>query len=124
MTFASPLATPVTLLHSDGASVAARVRLDHGDPAFTGHYPGFPVLPGVLAVEYAGAALRAARPEGAWELRGIGNARFRRPIRPGDVLTIDLDLTEAGDGLAVRAKLATEDGPAADLRLDYADGRA
>ncbi|MCA2215091.1 3-hydroxyacyl-ACP dehydratase FabZ family protein [Jidongwangia harbinensis] len=124
MTFASPLATGVTLLHQDRSSAVARVRLDPGDPAFTGHYPGFPVLPGVLALEYAGAALRAARPDRAWELREIANARFRRPIRPGDVLTISLSLADAGDRMAVQAQLSTEHGPAADLRLEYADGLA
>jgi 3-hydroxyacyl-[acyl-carrier-protein] dehydratase len=124
MAFASPLTTPVTLLRQDSASAVARVRLAPDDPAFAGHYPGFPVLPGVLALEYAGAALRAARPDRAWELREIANARFRRPIRPGDVLTISLSLTDAGDGLAVQAKLSTDDGPAADLRLEYADGLA
>jgi 3-hydroxyacyl-[acyl-carrier-protein] dehydratase len=123
----SPVTVPVTLIRADAGSAVGQVLLAVDDPAFAGHYPGFPVLPGVFGLEYVGQTLQAAVPDRPVVLREIVSAKFRRPIRPGDTLTVELTITahsvaatgEESD-LAVRARLSTEGGAAADLRLIYA----
>ena len=72
---------------------------DH--PAFAGHFPGQPIVPGVLlldaAVHAAQLALRAAGPaDAAAPACEIGSAKFLRPVGPGETLTMSLDTTATG----------------------------
>lgn len=69
------------------------------EPFFQGHFPGFKVMPGVLIIEAlaqvgAVAILTEAGSEGRLALfGGIKNARFKRRVRPGDVLELSCQLT-------------------------------
>ncbi|QDV07702.1 3-hydroxyacyl-[acyl-carrier-protein] dehydratase FabZ [Planctomycetes bacterium Poly30] len=72
-------------------------------PAFEGHFPGEPVLPGVLISEFcfqAGAVLIYAtsqedkEAEGVPVLTRIEDARFRKIVRPGETLRAEVQLTE------------------------------
>lgn len=67
------------------------------EPFFQGHFPGAPVMPGVLVVEalaQCGAVLAlreiADRDKKLVLFSGIDNARFRRPVVPGDTLTLEV----------------------------------
>ena len=69
------------------------------EPFFQGHFPGFKVMPGVLIIEalaQVGAVAILTEPgcEGKLALfGGIKNARFKRQVRPGDVLELSCQLT-------------------------------
>jgi len=71
------------------------------EPFFAGHFPGRPVMPGVLIVEslaQVGAVAVLAIPENAGKLAlfaGIDKVRFRRQVVPGDLLHLEVEIAQA-----------------------------
>lgn len=73
------------------------------DPVFAGHFPGFPVMPGVLIVEAMAQTAGALVMHNLGQVAGtrivyfmtVDKARFRRPVSPGDVLEIPVKLLRA-----------------------------
>jgi UDP-N-acetylglucosamine acyltransferase len=82
----------------DGQRLVARKTVTVDEPFFAGHFPGRPVLPGVLICEAMtqAAALLIARSAGALAsdatlaIAGLERARFRRSVLPGDVLELEV----------------------------------
>lgn len=71
------------------------------EPFFQGHFPGYPIMPGVLIVEavaQAGGALLLTefpdRHEKLVLFTGIENARFRRPVVPGDQVRLEVEVIQ------------------------------
>lgn len=94
----------VTRLDDDGIEAYRDIR--PGEFYFPGHFPGFPVLPGVLMVEaiaQAGILLVLARqPEFVGKktlFAGVERARFRRQVVPGERLVLEARLVAARAGL-------------------------
>ena len=81
-----------------GKRIKAIKYVKKDEPYFKGHFPGIPIMPGVLIIEtiaQAGAVLMLMRPENKGKLvlfAGINRARFKRIVKPGDELTIELEL--------------------------------
>ncbi len=106
--------------------VRARKRLPEDLAVFAGHYPEFPVLPGVLLCEaafQAGAVLIASHsdvPEGRVPVvTRQHETRFRRMVRPGEVLEIEVTLDEAlGGAWFLTGKVSVDDQVA--VRLQFA----
>jgi len=80
-----------------GKRLVAIKNVTANEPFFVGHFPGAPVMPGVLIVEAmaqaAGLLVAYGRSVGANEFAlfaGIDNVRFRSPVFPGDTLTLTL----------------------------------
>jgi 3-hydroxyacyl-[acyl-carrier-protein] dehydratase len=78
------------------------------EPFFQGHFPGYPVMPGVLVIEamaqVAGLLTmlsNVARRDGSLIVlfAGIDAARFKRPVVPGDTLTLEAHLERAVRGI-------------------------
>jgi len=81
--------------------IVARKHLSEQLPVFQGHYPKFPVFPGVLQCEscfQAGAVLISRLvPTGTNEVpvvTRVNNVQFRRMLRPGETIEIEVELTE------------------------------
>jgi len=87
------------------------------EPFFPGHFPGHPVMPGVLIIEamaQVGAILMLSampdRDEKLVYFTGIDNAKFRRPVVPGDVLTMTLTVKRLRSTVCLMHGEAVVDG--------------
>jgi 3-hydroxyacyl-[acyl-carrier-protein] dehydratase len=82
-----------------GKRVVALKNVTVNEPHFQGHFPGRPIMPGVLILEAMAQAagvlvFSAAQPreDSVYYYVGIDNARFKRPVLPGDQLEIEVTL--------------------------------
>ena len=87
------------------------------EPFFQGHFPGAPVMPGVLIIEsmaqVAGVMIYRDMPDKDRKLiyfTGIENAKFRRPVLPGDQLRIEMQLLNRRNNFGKMNGKATVDG--------------
>ena len=94
---------------------------------FQGHFPGQPVMPGVLILEalaQVGAVAMLALPENKGKIGlfgGVKNARFRRQVTPGDVVELECTIIKQKGPVAVAEARATVDGkPACTAGLTFA----
>jgi 3-hydroxyacyl-[acyl-carrier-protein] dehydratase len=115
-----------------GTRIAALKNVSMNEPFFTGHFPGHPVMPGVLIIEaLAQAACILAIVSSDESIRskvtyfvGIENAKFRKPVFPGDQLDLEVQAVSNRRGIwiftagaRVEGKLVTE----AELKITFAD---
>ena len=78
-----------------GRRAVGRKLVSANEPFFAGHFPGAPVMPGVLVCEaLAQLAANLGTIDGDTRLAGVSRARFRRPVQPGDVLELSVTVTD------------------------------
>lgn len=99
-----------------GVRVVAKKHIKPEEDWFRGHFPQMPVTPGVLVVEMlaqAGAACVLSMPENKGKIAmfaGINNARFRRQVLPGDVLTLEVEMLKLKKTMGLGKGTASVDG--------------
>jgi beta-hydroxyacyl-ACP dehydratase FabZ len=82
----------------EGKSIRGLKNVTVNEPFFQGHYPGMPIMPGVLIVEamaQAGALLLLTTEQFKGKvplIGGVDKVKFKRPVVPGDQLITDLKL--------------------------------
>src|SRR5688500_11558565 len=114
-----------------GKSIVALKNVSANEAYFQGHFPGHPVMPGVLIIEalaQAGGVLAyetASAEERIWILYlvGIEETRFKQTVRPGDQLTLRVELEKRRRSLWRFNAVAEVDGKVvAETKILMADG--
>ena len=99
-----------------GKRAVAKKCVSYNEPFFGGHFPGEPVMPGVLIIEAlarAGAVAILSEPEfkGKTAYFGaINSAKFKQKVVPGDVLMLELEVIKVKGPVGVGKATATVDG--------------
>lgn len=100
-----------------GKRVVGLKSVTINEPFFQGHFPKFPVMPGVLIVEAmaqtGGVLLFHSRPDLKGRIMyfaGIDNVRFRKPVVPGDTLRLEVEFTRIRQRLTRMRGRALVDG--------------
>jgi beta-hydroxyacyl-ACP dehydratase FabZ len=103
-----------------GKRLVAIKNVTVNEPFFNGHFPGAPVMPGVLIVEALAQAAgllvaydRRVEPDEYLLFAGIDNVRFRYPVTPGDTLRLSIEATRIRSRSAHVHATATVDGKVA-----------
>lgn len=112
-----------------GKRAVGKKCVSFNEPYFAGHFPNEPVMPGVLIIEamaQAGAVAILSKPgqEGKTAyFAGIQNAKFKKKVKPGDVLTLELEIIKEKGPIGVGKGTAKVDGAVvASAELTFAIG--
>ncbi len=105
------------ILEMDAERIVGIKNVTVNEPFFSGHFPDFPVMPGVLIVEAmaqtAGVLVLSQIPDRHKKvvlLASIEQAKFRRPVMPGDQLRIEMVVTKKKTSIAKMHGTATVNG--------------
>lgn len=99
-----------------GEKAVARRNVTINEELFNGHFPGNPVMPGVLIIEalaQTGAVALLSLPEFKGKTAyfgGIKSAKFRKVVRPGDSLRLEVTLEKIRNNVGLGKAIATVDG--------------
>ena len=112
-----------------GTRALGRKGVSVNEPFFQGHFPGNPVMPGVLIIEalaQVGAVAMLSQPDFQGRtayFAGIDKARFRRKVVPGDVLLLETEIIKVKGPIGIgRAVAKVGDQVAAQAELTFSIG--
>ncbi|GFH95351.1 3-hydroxyacyl-[acyl-carrier-protein] dehydratase FabZ [Lachnospiraceae bacterium] len=112
-----------------GTRALGRKCVSVNEPFFQGHFPGNPVMPGVLIIEalaQVGAVAMLSQPDFQGRtayFAGIDKARFRRKVVPGDVLLLETEIIKVKGPIGIgRAVAKVGDQVAAQAELTFSIG--
>ena len=105
------------ILNYDEETITGIKNVSINEPFFQGHFPGHPIMPGVLIVEgmaQCAGCLLLRRIENAQEyvvyFMGLNNVKFRKPVLPGDCLTYKMKiLSFNGRAAKIKGEVFVED---------------
>jgi 3-hydroxyacyl-[acyl-carrier-protein] dehydratase len=114
-----------------GERIVGTKNVTINEPFFQGHFPGHPIMPGVLIIEamaqVGGVFASVANKENQGKVTyfvGIDKAKFRRPVVPGDVLRFELSIVSSRRGIYVfegKAYVGDKVAAEAELKATFAD---
>ncbi|MEG2295773.1 MAG: 3-hydroxyacyl-ACP dehydratase FabZ [Oscillospiraceae bacterium] len=99
-----------------GLSIVAKKHIAQDEYWFQGHFPSYPVTPGVLIIEMlaqAGAVCALCLPENKGKLAffaGIEKAKFRKQVLPGDTIILSVEVVKIKGPIGFAKAVATVDG--------------
>ena len=105
-----------------GKSIHAYKNVTINEPFFVGHFPHHPVMPGVLIMEALAQAAgilsfksmdEKPSPDTVFYFAGIDEARFKRPVEPGDQLILEITIDRVRGGIWKFNAVASVDGEVA-----------
>ena len=101
----------------DGKRCVGVKNVTINEPFFQGHFPGHPVMPGVLIIEamaqVGGMLLMGAVPDPETKVvyfTSLDNVKWRRPVKPGDQLRFELEVLQVRGRMCKMAGVAKVDG--------------
>src|SRR5690554_1612303 len=103
----------------EGKSGTGYKMITINEPFFQGHFPGNPVMPGVIIIEtmaQVGAVILLARDDFKGKtpyFAGINKFRFKRKVRPGDILKMEVEITKLRGSIGIGQGVAYVDGEVA-----------
>lgn len=113
-----------------GVRAVGKKCVSYNEPYFAGHFPGNPVMPGVLIIEalaQVGAVAILGLPENKGKIAyfaGIDKAKFKQKVVPGDVLMLETKIIKTKGPIGIGEATATVNGKvAAKAELTFAIGK-
>ena len=107
----------VRILEMDEKRVVGLKNVTINEPFFQGHFPGHPIMPGVLIIEamaqVGGMLLMGSVPDPSSKVvyfTSLNNVKFRRPVKPGDQLRFELEVLQVRGMMCKMSGVAKVDG--------------
>ena len=114
-----------------GVKAVGKKCVTYNEPFFAGHFPGEPVMPGVLIIEalaQAGAVAMLSLPENKGKTAyfgAINSAKFKKKVLPGDVLILETEIIKVKGPIGIGSAKAYVDGKlAVQAELTFAMGNS
>jgi UDP-N-acetylglucosamine acyltransferase len=96
--------------HEPGRRIVAVKNVTVNEEFLQGHFPGAPLMPGVLMIESFTQVVTLLLPLSRVTLRGVDNAKFRKPVVPGDRVRLEVSLSRRRGDIVRATAVAAVDG--------------